>query len=523
MTIRAAAKTLDRVIESAPPQLIVDICDHLPVAVWVARAPGGEFVYANRLFDEIMGTGPVADAAVGGYSGPYGIRNQAGEPYPEDRLPFVRALRARTTVVVDDIVIHRPDGRRVNVAAHARPLLDAEGEVTYVVIAFVDTTATAAAQREHLAAEARYRALAEEQQFLIEHMGDFVYRHDTDGVFYYLSPAVETVTGYTVDEWKHHYTRYLTGIPDNQRVIELTERALRTGEKQTPYRVEIRHKDGHPITLEINEQPFRAGDRVAGLVGVARDVTERTRHEEEIERLNASLREQTEELERIIHVASHDLRTPLVGIEGFAVQLGEALEQLDETEPEGRRALSAEMGDMVRRIESGVRRLDTLLGGLLRLSRLGRGDIRREPVDMNALLGCVAESIAFQLRAAGARLEIDDLHPCRGDAFHLEQVFSNLLDNAVKYLSRDRPGRIHVTCTQMPGRLEYRVIDNGIGIEETMRGRIFDAFYRLDPRQTRGEGLGLSIAQRIVRRHGGDLQVEPTEGGGTTFVVSLPA
>src|SRR5262245_54984534 len=120
--------------------IVATIADALPMGVWVARAPGGEFVYANQMFAEIMGMGARADVAIGEYSQPYDIHTQSGELYPEDKAPFVRALHARATVTVDDIVIHRPDGRRVNIRAHARPVFGASGEITHVVIAFMDIT-----------------------------------------------------------------------------------------------------------------------------------------------------------------------------------------------------------------------------------------------------------------------------------------------------------------------------------------------------------------------------------------------
>ena len=135
--------------------IIHAIADDLPVGVWVARAPGGEFVYANRTFAEIMGQGGREDAAVGGYSEPYGIFTRDGRPYPEDRLPFVRALQERRVVVVDDITIHRPDRTRVDVRAFARPVADAAGQVTHVVIAFFDITREVAAERARAESEKR--------------------------------------------------------------------------------------------------------------------------------------------------------------------------------------------------------------------------------------------------------------------------------------------------------------------------------------------------------------------------------
>ena len=128
-------------------EIIRTVADELPVGVWVARAPDGAFVYANQAFAEIMGTGPRAEVVAGGYAEPYGICDRQGAPYSEERMPFVRALRERQTVLVDDIVIHRTDGRRVNIQAQARPVFDGVGNITHVVIGFIDITRQVEAER----------------------------------------------------------------------------------------------------------------------------------------------------------------------------------------------------------------------------------------------------------------------------------------------------------------------------------------------------------------------------------------
>jgi PAS domain S-box-containing protein len=128
--------------------IIHALADDLPVGLWVARAPGGEFVYANGTFADIMGQAGRSDVAAGGYSEPYGIFTRDGQPYPEHRLPFVRALQEQKVVVVDDITIHRGDGRRVDVRAFARPVTNAEGTITHVVIAFFDITREVEADRQ---------------------------------------------------------------------------------------------------------------------------------------------------------------------------------------------------------------------------------------------------------------------------------------------------------------------------------------------------------------------------------------
>jgi two-component system, cell cycle sensor histidine kinase and response regulator CckA len=132
------------------------ILDDLPVGVWVARAPNGEFIYANGEFASIMGMGARDDVSRGEYAQPYGIYDTSGALYPESRMPFVRALEARTVITADDIVIHRHDGQRVNVRAFARPVFDAAGaHITHVVIAFFDITAQKQAEARQKETETR--------------------------------------------------------------------------------------------------------------------------------------------------------------------------------------------------------------------------------------------------------------------------------------------------------------------------------------------------------------------------------
>jgi PAS domain S-box-containing protein len=133
------------------------IADALPVGIWVAHAPGGEFFYANQMFSEIMGQTALSDVAAGEYSQPYGIFGKDGKLYPEDELPFPRVLRERKPVVVDDIVVHRPDGTRVHVRAQARPVLDEAGTVVQVIVAFIDITREAEAELARAESEERLR------------------------------------------------------------------------------------------------------------------------------------------------------------------------------------------------------------------------------------------------------------------------------------------------------------------------------------------------------------------------------
>jgi PAS domain S-box-containing protein len=289
--------------------------------------------------------------------------------------------------------------------------------------------------------------------------------------------------------------------------------------------IKNRAKDGTFYWVDTTIFPFlNAAGKPRQYVAIRTDITQRKATEEE-------LAEKNKELEAIVYTVSHDLRSPLVNVQGFGKQLNRACETIRGALPDVppaiaeklKQPLDVTIPQALKFINAGVSKMESLLSGLLRYSRLGRVALSIRPLNMNGLLAEIIAAMKFQLDEAHAEVRVDPLPACLGDNVQTSQVFGNLLDNALKYRDPVRPLRVAITGEVRHGQAIYRVADNGIGIAPEYQAKVFEIFHRLNPDVTTGEGLGLTIAQRVLERQKGRIWVESRAGEGSTFFVSLPA
>ena len=293
--------------------------------------------------------------------------------------------------------------------------------------------------------------------------------------------------------------------------------------------IKNRAKDGSHYWVDTTIYPFlSANGRPRQYVAIRTDITQRKEDELRLKLLAAELAAKNKELETIVYVVSHDLRSPLLNVQGFGNALARACAELKtklagSVDADLKRLLGTEIPRALGFIEASVNRMDALLSGFLRFSRLGRVALHIQPLAMHRLVQGAADVLKFQAEEAHAVVEIGPLPASLGDPTLVGQVFSNLLDNALKYRHPTRACRITVQGRLEDGRAIYTVQDNGIGIAAEHQPKVFDLFHRLYPKKTQGEGLGLTIAQRVIERQHGQIWLESHPGEGTTFFVSLPA
>jgi signal transduction histidine kinase len=255
--------------------------------------------------------------------------------------------------------------------------------------------------------------------------------------------------------------------------------------------------------------------------------------EDRVRERTAALTEANEEIQRFAYIVSHDLRAPLVNIMGFTSEMEGAAAtvrafaaRMAETDPDGTKdlvvAAEEDIPESIRFIKTSTAKMDRLIGAILKLSREGRRVLTPERVSMKALIESIAASLRHQSDERSASITINPLPDITTDRLVLEQVFSNLLENALKYLQPGRPGRIEVTGHRLGRFVVYEVKDNGRGIASRDMERIFELFRRAGDQTVPGEGIGLAHVRALVRRLGGRIDCVSTEGVGSTFQVELP-
>ena len=314
---------------------------------------------------------------------------------------------------------------------------------------------------------------------------------------------------------------------------------------------------GRPLS-----EPLSGNDEIAALEAVLHQTGARLRAAEqqqavlkarleararELAAVNDELRRETQDNEMFIYSVSHDLRSPLVNLQGFSKELQVSCDELRATidaaqlpEPERQRMtriLDGDVRECLHFLRVAVTRAASIIEALLRISRAGRLEYQWQRVSIGRVVARVVDALAGTIEARGAVVTVRELPSAWGDPGAIEQIFGNLIGNALNFLDPGRVGRIEIgACEPEPEPAvashpneppvlrtrTYYVRDNGLGIAAGSMSKVFRAFQRLHGEVAKGDGIGLALVRRSVERHGGRVWVESAEGAGSTFFVVLP-
>lgn len=358
-----------------------------------------------------------------------------------------------------------------------------------------------------------------------------------------VSPSVEALYGFTPEEFMARHQSEFLHPEDRQRTMDFSVTAIRSARQPGAFRLENRYlcKDGSFRWMSW----VAVTDRTTEYIYViGRDITENKRLETDLrtanEEMEMRVRERTAELERAYeelksyaYIISHDLRTPMINIQGFLNELAMSVNMIvpamrsqlanvpDEQRQPVETAIERDIPEAMRFIDIAVNNMDRMIRSLLTLSRYGNRPLEFQHLDLNEIVAEQLDLLAHQINRQSAMVTVGDLPVITGDRGALRIILANILKNAVQYLDAERPGQIKIYHLDGEKHWTIAVEDNGRGIEARHADRVFEIFRRVGSQDTEGEGMGLAYVQTLVRRHDGQLWFESELGKGTTFYFSI--
>ncbi|KIL99537.1 diguanylate cyclase/phosphodiesterase (GGDEF & EAL domains) with PAS/PAC sensor(s) [Paramagnetospirillum magnetotacticum MS-1] len=376
-------------------------------------------------------------------------------------------------------------------------------------------TAWVWALRRQVAARTRDLATSESRfRTIFDNINDAIFIHDAEsGAILQVNRRAEEMYGWTADEFRTlPVERFSQGVAPYDQEHAL-DRIARSAIEPQVFEWYSRHKDGSLFWTEVGIRRACLDGDVERVLVVVRDISERKETEEKLTRTVEALTRSNTDLESFAYAASHDLREPLTMVVRYSQFL----------DSRHRESLGHDGGEALGFILKGVKQMMRQVEGLLDYARIDAGDRRLKPVDTQTILAEVLDILAPRISKAGAEVDVSPLPPIIGDQLQITQLFQNLIGNAIKYRSADRPPRVSVSGKILSdGTAEFRVCDNGIGIEPSYREQVFVIFKRLHTQDAvPGGGIGLALCKRIVEHHAGRIRIEDNAGGGTCFVFTI--
>ena len=431
-----------------------------------------------------------------------------GSPCRKEICPSHKAMVDGVTYRSDQEVFWKKDGTSFPVECVSSPKFE-NGELVGAVVVFTDITERQLAQQSQA-----YLAS------IVEGTDQGVVGKDLDGRIVSWNQGAEKMYGYSSDEIVGEKIHKI--IPeDRYGEVENFLSQIKQGNRIDHYETVRVRKDGTHIDLLLTISPIRdINEKIIGASAISTDITEKKKTQDALEETHNTLEqklkeleEKTTEMERFTYTVSHDLKSPLITIGSFVGFLGRDVKEGD----------SEKIGEDLKHIKMALEKMQSLLDELLELSRIGRLVNPPEVVSLTSMAKQACSLVAGTISSRGVEVEIvPDMPKIKCDRPRIEEVFQNLIENAVKFMGDQQEPRINIGYKQEEGRIVCFVQDNGVGIDAQYKDRIFRLFEKLDT-VSEGTGIGLSIVKRVLTIHGGSVWLESQGiGKGTTFYFSFP-
>ena len=481
--LRESEERFRAVIDNSPTIIFVKDCD-------------GRYLLINERYRELF---HITEQDVVGRSDFENFPLDIAQMYRENDLEVMRAGRP---IEVEEVALH-DDGPHTYIS-NKFPLRREDG--TIYAVAGISTEIT-----ERKRAEESAGRLAA----IVEHSNDAIISTDVNGIITSWNRGAERLFGYMAMEAIGRPVSIL--VPENPQMDETAILdKIRRGQTIENYETVRRCQDGTLLDISLTVSPIKdKKGEVIGASKVARDITDRVRAKEELEKIvaerTASLREAVAQLEEFSYTVSHDLRAPLRGMQAYS----EALLQ------DHSKYLSDDGKYCLERIAKNASLLDQMVQDVLTFSRVARSEFEPQKVEVAKLVRRIVEQYPG-MQVPEAQIEIGPLHDVLGHEPSLTQAFANLLNNAIKFVPPNVTPKVRVWSELNSERVRFWISDNGIGIEPKYQHRLFKMFERIRPGKTyEGTGVGLAIVRKAVERMGGSVGVESDGLSGTRFWFEL--